>query len=354
MSVLITLLIFVLILGVIVFVHEVGHLVAAKWRGVKVEEFGIGFPPRLFAFKKGETEYSLNLIPLGGFCKMVGEQDADAERGLQSKGYGSRILVFAAGSMMNLLLPFLLIIIAVAIPHQVDVEGVKVYSVLAESPAQVAGLLKDDVLLTANGEELAYTSDFGDALNADLEAPLVLEVERNGEFLPDPITISPENYIEEDGVFKAGVTLVAVRTVMGQESGWRAISTGFTEAGRMYVAFGGWVADLFAGDVSFDVVGPIGVADLTADIIPLGASVVLMWAAMISMTIGIANLLPIPVFDGGHILFVLIEMIRGGKRISLKKRAAAQMVGLVLILSIFVIVGYKDIVRLISGGSLFP
>ena len=95
-------------------------------------------------------------------------------------------------------------------------------------------------------------------------------------------------------------------------------------------------------------------ADLTADIIPLGASMVLMWAAMISMTIGIANLLPIPVFDGGHILFVLIEIIRGGKRVSLKKRAAAQMIGLVIILSIFVVVGYRDIARLISGGSLFP
>ena len=122
----------------------------------------------------------------------------------------------------------------------------------------------------------------------------------------------------------------------------------------MYAAFGGWVADLFTGGATFDVVGPIGVADLTADIIPLGASMVLMWAAMISMTIGIANLLPIPVFDGGHILFVLIEIIRGGKRVSLKKRAAAQMIGLVIILSIFVVVGYRDIARLISGGSLFP
>ena len=179
----------------------------------------------------------------------------------------------------------------------------------------------------------------------------MLEIERGG--VEQPITISA-NYIEEDGVFKAGVTLVAVRTIMGKESGWRAISTGFTEAWRMYAAFGGWVADLFTGGATFDVVGPIGVADLTADIIPLGASMVLMWAAMISMTIGIANLLPIPVFDGGHILFVLIEIIRGGKRVSLKKRAAAQMIGLVIILSIFVVVGYRDIARLISGGSLFP
>ena len=194
MSILITLVIFALILGVIVFVHELGHLVAAKWRGVKVDEFGIGFPPRLFAFKKGETEYSLNLIPLGGFTKMAGEQDVEEERGLQSKGYGSRILVFAAGSIMNLLLPFLLMIIAVAIPHPVDVEGVKVYSVKGGSAAQAAGLLKDDVLLTANGDDLVYTSDFGDALNADPEADLVLEIERGG--VEQPITISA-NYIEE-------------------------------------------------------------------------------------------------------------------------------------------------------------
>jgi regulator of sigma E protease len=362
MTVLITLAIFIAILGAIIFAHELGHLLAAKWRGVKVDEFGIGFPPRLLSFKKGETVYSLNLIPLGGFTKMAGELDADEERGLQSKGYGSRLLIFAAGSIMNLLLPFLLMAIAVAIPHAVDVEGVKIYDVQLGSPAAQAGLHKDDILLTANGEPLAYISDFGKELNVDPGAPLVLGIERawvsccsgwtaSGE--QQEITVNPP-YIIEDEVSKAGVSLVAVTTVMGKESGWQAISTGFTQGGRMYVAFVGWVANLFTGDASIDVVGPIGVADLTAEIIPLGASAVLMWAAMISMTIGIANLLPIPVFDGGHILFVLIEMIRGGKRISLKKRAAMQMVGLVIILSLFVIVGYRDIARLTSGGSLFP
>jgi regulator of sigma E protease len=348
---LITLVVFILILGVIIFVHELGHLVAAKWRGVRVDEFGIGFPPRLLSFKKGETVYSLNLIPLGGFTKMAGEQDADEDRGLQSKGYGSRVLVFAAGSIMNLLLPFVLMVIAVAIPHAVDVEGVKIYEVESDSPAYNAGLLKDDILLEANGQELVYTSDFGDVLNDDPNSPLILSIDRAGE--PQEITVNPP-YIIKDEVSMAGVSLIAVRTIMGSESGWRAITTGFTEAWRMFAAFGGWVGDLFTGGASFDVVGPIGVADLTAEIIPLGASVVLMWAAMISMTIGIANLLPIPVFDGGHILFVLIEIIRGGKRISLKKRAAAQMVGLVMIMALFIVVGYRDIARLISGGSLFP
>jgi len=354
MSVLITLIVFLLILGVIIFVHELGHLLAAKWRGVRVDEFGIGFPPRLFAFKKGETEYSINLIPLGGFTKMAGEQDAEAERGLQSKGYGSRILVFASGSLMNLMLPFLLMIIAFAVPHPVGMEGVKVHSVRDGYAADIAGLQAEDVLLTANGVELVETIDFGDALNEDPEAPLVLEVERGGELLPEPITLDPGNYYEEDGVYKAGVGLVAINLIIGSESGWSAISTGFVETGRMYTAFGGWVADLFTGKARLDIVGPIGVADATAEIIPLGASVVLMWAAMISMTIGIANLLPIPVFDGGHILFVLVEMIRGGKRVSMKWRTAWQMVGLVIIMGIFVTVGYSDIARLISGGSLFP
>ncbi len=354
MSVLITLIVFLLILGVIIFVHELGHLLAAKWRGVRVDEFGIGFPPRLFAFKRGETEYSINLIPLGGFTKMAGEQDAEAERGLQSKGYGSRILVFASGSLMNLILPFLLMIIAFAVPHPVGMEGVKVHSVRDGYAAAAAGLQADDVLLTANGVELVETIDFGEALNEDPDAPLVLTIERNGEPYPDPITLDPNEYYEEDGVHKAGVGLVAINLIMDSESGWNAVSTGFVETGRMYAAFGGWVADLFTGNASLDVVGPIGVADATAEIIPLGASVVLMWAAMISMTIGIANLLPIPVFDGGHILFVLIEMMRGGKRISLKNRAVAQMIGLVIIMAIFVTVGYRDIARLISGGSLFP
>jgi len=353
MSVVIALLIFALILGGIVFIHELGHLLAAKWRGVKVEEFAIGFPPRLFSFKKGETVYSFNLIPLGGFCKMVGEQDADvdAERGLQSKGYGSRILVFAAGSMMNLLLPFLLMTIAFAIPHAVGLEGVKVGSVSADSPAALAGLQADDVLLTANGQELITTADFGEILNDTPDAPLVLGIERDG--VEQEIIVT--DFIEEDGVFKAGVGLTSATVVTESLSGWQAISTGFADTGRMYVSFGGLVADLFTGDADFGgVVGPIGVADATAEIVPYGASVILMWAASISMAIGIANLLPIPVFDGGHILFVLIEMARKGKRMSMKWRMGAQMVGLVLILSLFVIVGYRDIERLISGGSLLP
>jgi len=354
MSVVIALLIFALILGGIVFIHELGHLLAAKWRGVKVEEFAIGFPPRLFSFKKGETVYSFNLIPLGGFCKMVGEQDAeqDAERGLQSKGYGSRILVFAAGSMMNLLLPFLLMTIAFAIPHAVGLEGVKVGSVSADSPAALAGLQADDVLLTANGRELLETADLGEILNDTPDAPLVLGIERDG--VEQEITVNPP-YIVEGELSKAGVVLTSATVITESLSGWQAISTGFADTGRMYVAFGGLVADLFRGDFDFEgVVGPIGVADATAEIVPYGASVVLMWAASISMAIGIANLLPIPVFDGGHILFVLIEMARKGRRMSMKWRMAWQMVGLVIILSLFVFVGYRDIGRLFSGESILP
>jgi regulator of sigma E protease len=254
--------------------------------------------------------------------------------------------------MMNLLLPFLLMTIAFAIPHAVGLEGVKVGSISADSPAALAGLKADDVLLTANGQELITIADFGEILNETPDAPLVLGIERDG--VEQEITVNPP-YIEDGGLSKAGVGLTSATVVTESLSGWQAISTGFADTGRMYVAFGGLVADLFTGDADFGgVVGPIGVADATAEIVPYGASVILMWAASISMAIGIANLLPIPVFDGGHILFVLIEMARKGKRMSMKWRMGAQMVGLVLILSLFVVVGYRDIERLITGGSLLP
>ncbi|MBT3363130.1 MAG: site-2 protease family protein [Chloroflexi bacterium] len=349
MTVIITLLIFVVILGVIVFVHELGHLLMAKWRGVKVDEFGIGFPPRLFSFKMGETRYSLNLIPLGGFCKMAGEQDVEEERGLQSKGYGSRLLVFAAGSIMNLLLPFLLAIIAVSVPHPVDVEGVKIFSVLDDSAAATAGLQADDILITANGQELIVTDDFSRILNATPDAPLVLEIERDDA--PQTITINPP-YAVEDEVSKAGVSITVTNYVMGSVSGWQAIPTGFSEAGRMYAGFGQWIKGLVTGQEKIELHGPIGIAQGTGEIRQYGTYYVLMWAAMISMSIGIMNLLPMPVFDGGHILFVLIEMARRGKRVSLKNRMKAQMVGLVLILTLFFVVGYQDILRLISGESM--
>lgn len=344
-----SLLIFIGILFLVILVHELGHFVTAKLRGVKVHEFGIGFPPRLFAFKRGETEYSLNIIPLGGFVRMAGELDPDEDgRGLTDKGYGTRLLVLAAGSIMNLLLPIALLITAFAIPMQLG-EGVEISDVVEPSPAAIAGVQDGDLILEANGVTITTFDDLNQVIaKANPNLPVVLQLEREG--LPVEKTVNPP-YLD-DG--KIGVMLTWAGSVTKTYSPWQAISLGFTEMGRIYAGLGEFFVDLVTGQASLDVRGPVGIADATAEVIRYGASAVLVWAALISISIGIINLMPLPVFDGGHILFLFIEWIRRGKRISLRKRTYIQIVSWLLVMGLFIAVTYTDILRVISGESIFP
>ena len=159
MSVVITILIFLAVLAVIILAHELGHFIAAKAFRVKVEEFGIFFPPRLIKIRRGETLYSLNAIPLGGFTKMAGEEDPEVERSLASKSVGVRIIVLSAGSIMNALLPLLLFSIAFMVPHDVVNEPTVVTIVSPDSPADSAGIEPGDTILSINGKTV---NNFGE------------------------------------------------------------------------------------------------------------------------------------------------------------------------------------------------
>ena len=147
MSLIITILIFLGMLAVLILAHELGHFATAKAFGIKVEEFGLGFPPRLFGIKRGETLYSFNAIPLGGFTKMAGEEDPNIERSLASKSVGTRVLVLSAGSIMNLLLPLLLFAVAFMVPHDVLTGDVVVADVAPQSPAAAVSALEVKVII---------------------------------------------------------------------------------------------------------------------------------------------------------------------------------------------------------------
>src|SRR3972149_9223030 len=172
---LLTVLAFIFILGLLIFVHEGGHFLAAKIAGVKVEEFAFGFPPRLFSVKRGETAYSLNLIPLGGYVKMLGEEDPSQPRSLASKGALTRLMVLGAGAFMNALLPIILFSVAFMIPRQVAVGDIHIEEVAPNSPAAVAGIKPGDTLLSINGQtvdnpgDLPYNPQFNLARETTLE-----------------------------------------------------------------------------------------------------------------------------------------------------------------------------------------
>jgi regulator of sigma E protease len=159
MSVLIGIISFIIILVILVVVHELGHFITAKARGVQVMEFGIGFPPRIWGIKRGETIYSINALPLGGFVKLAGEEDPSIASSLASKGYGTRILVLSAGSLMNLILPFLLLSIAFMIPHTVQTAPVQITQVLTGSQAERAGIKAGDIIVSVNDNKINTPSD---------------------------------------------------------------------------------------------------------------------------------------------------------------------------------------------------
>ena len=161
MAVLITIVAFLVVLGLLIIAHEFGHFITARAFNVKVEEFGIGLPSkRLLSFKRGETVYSINALPLGGFVKMAGEEDPKVKGSLASKRVGPRILVLCAGSLMNIILPFVLMAVAFMIPHDISVGQVVVEDIYPNSPAALAGIMPGDTILQANGDSIRNTNDW--------------------------------------------------------------------------------------------------------------------------------------------------------------------------------------------------
>ncbi len=176
---LIAIVVFLIMLLVIILAHELGHFITAKASGVKVEEFGIGFPPRIIGVKRGETVYSLNVIPLGGFTKMAGEEDPSVARSLASKSKRVRIVVLSAGSIMNLLLPLVFFSVAFMVPHGNIMEPVKVKAVAEGSPAARAGVLPGDTIIGIDGHSIESSSDLHRYIQLDLGNEVTLVVRRN-------------------------------------------------------------------------------------------------------------------------------------------------------------------------------
>ena len=182
---------FIGILVVLVFAHEFGHFITAKLARVKVDEFGIGFPPRLFSFKRGETTYSLNAILLGGFTKMVGEEDPTLPGSLASKSIPIRFLVLSAGSLMNILLPILLFSISFMIPHDMVLEKVQVQQVASGSPAQIAGIEPGDTILAINNRTIKNRGDVGYLIQLNLGSEVNILLQR-GELGKQELSMKPE------------------------------------------------------------------------------------------------------------------------------------------------------------------
>ena len=351
MSVFISILIFLAILIVAIVVHELGHFITAKRCKVKVEELGLGLPPRIprLSFKRGETIYSLNFLPLGGFCRMAGEEDPDVPGSLAGKSLKVRFLVLSAGSLFMLLLPVLLLPLAYMIPMERPVEdgGVQVISVAQDSPAELAGIESGDIIREIDGEEVKTLDEVHQAVDPKLGEEVNLLLLRDDTQLEKTL-IPREEYPKDEGAM--GIQMGYIMETSYYPP-WEAIPKGLGEYGQLLVAAKDAFASLIAGEVPLQdaVAGPIGIAQMTGEVAELGAEPLIRLAALISVSLAIVNLLPIPGLDGGRIVFVAIEGIRRGKRISAKKENLIHLIGFGVLIMLIVLVSYNDVMRLISG-----
>ncbi len=353
-DIVVTIIVFLLILGLLIFVHELGHYVSARLAGVKVEEFGMGYPPRLFAVRRGETEYSINAVPLGGFCKLLGEEDPSEPRSLASKGPGTRLIVLGSGSLMNVLLPILLLTIAFMIPRAVVVGDVVVEDVAQNSPAAAAGIMPGDTIVSINSRAVANIGDIVYDTHLSLGEDTTLEL-RDPAGGTRAVTLLPR-WDPPEGEGAMGVSLVVenAETVSESYPFWEAIPKSVSTLGETFELLRNEVRSWFAKGTVPQVGGPVAIFQLTGVASEAGPSYLLQFAAFLSLNLAIINLLPLPALDGGRIVFVLLEVARRGRRVSARTEGLVHLVGFVMLISLMVVIAYVDILRVIRGESLVP
>jgi regulator of sigma E protease len=342
------------VLSVIIIIHELGHYISAKSTGVKVEEFGLGYPPRLLSFKRGETRYSLNAIPFGGFTKMVGEEDPSEPRSLASKSIGVRLLVLSAGSLMNVLLPLILLSVSFMVPHNVVMGEVVIEEVSPGSPAAMAGLDAGDTIVSINGKPVHSSSGVSRYVYLNLGKQIDVVISQGGSLTREVQLIPRWKPPEGEGAI--GILASTTNPIVVSQSYpfWKAIPMGVTEFSDTFVLYKNGIISMIIGSAPADVIGPVGIVQFTGELARTGVSPVLEFAAIISLILAIVNMFPLPALDGGRIVFVLVEWVRRGKRISPRTEGLVHAIGFFLLIGVMVVVTYQDIIRIISGESLIP
>ena len=343
---------FLFVISLLILVHELGHLFSAKAVGVKVEEFGLGYPPRLLAIKVGETEYSLNLLLLGGFVRLAGQEDPNQPGGLAGKSIWARLLVLSSGSIMNALLPIVLFSISFMVPKDVIIQQVQVQAVAPGSPAERAGIHAGDIVLKINDRLIQNAGDhsYNIQLNMGSEITMVL---KTGRYSQEVVRLIPR-WNPPPGESVTGIVLGVANSYTVRQSypffdavrlGWRTSTDALRLVKNEVI---GWIVRRMAPSVS----GPIGIAQATGEVAQIGFGALMQFAALLSMNLAVVNILPIPMLDGGRIFFVVLEWIRRGKRVSPQREGLVHLIGLVLLMGFVIVISYYDILRIINGESI--
>ncbi|MDR3592796.1 MAG: RIP metalloprotease RseP [Negativicutes bacterium] len=332
----------IFVIGLLVFFHELGHFITAKAVGMKVHEFALGFGPKLLSKQGGETLYSLRVIPLGGFNKIAG-MDPDEEQdqfSFNAKPIWARMLVIVAGPLMNFFLPILLFVIiflgaGIDTPSDAAVIG----TVLQDRPAARVGLAAGDRVLSVNDIQIDSWRQFVSIIQVSAGKQLVLAYDRDNQ--KGSVTITPEF----DPKANRGIIGVVPLIVNYRPGPLEAVSLACQQVYAIGTSMLSGIGQMITGRAPADVAGPIGVAQMAGQVAQMGILPLLQFSAFLSINLGLINLLPVPVLDGGHIVTLAVEAVRR-KPLSPQKMQYIQMIGFTLLMLLLLLATFKDITRL--------
>ncbi len=341
------------ILLFLVLFHEFGHFLTAKLFKIKVLEFGVGFPPKIWGKQFGETEYTVNALPLGGFVRLLGEEDPSDPRSLAARPAWQRLIVLGAGAFMNLMLPVLLFSAYYMIPQDQPFARPVISQVVPNSPAEQAGLKVGDQIVAINGEIIHNPSELSYLIKLNIGNDVTVRVRRAGDGKDIPVyaRVGPPA-----GEGPMGVTISASQTATYTERfpPWEALQKGWTSTWQSLTLARNEIRTWFAGRAAPQFSGPVGIAQATGEVVDQGGWVTLLsFAALLSINLAILNILPLPMLDGGRMFFVVIEIIRRGKRISPQREGMVHLIGFVAMLGLVVLLSFFDVQRIISGEQFF-
>ncbi|MGA3292249.1 MAG: M50 family metallopeptidase [Candidatus Microgenomates bacterium] len=358
-----SIIVFLLVLSLLILVHELGHFIVAKKSGIMVEEFGLGLPPRIWGKKIGETIYSINWLPFGGFNKLYGEQSeegvTDPARSFLHKNKRTRALVVIAGVIMN----FLLAIVAFAIVYSFsgiprDTGKLQVVDVSAGSPAETAGIIDGDIITKVGNNAITSSDDFISKTAALKGKVTTFEIQRtvDGKESTLKINLTPrENPPTGEGPIGVTITTMEIYYPPIWERPFYGVYYGFKDAiywgETIVLGLWGLAVQIFNGQTPQGVSGPVGIFAVTTEAQRAGILTLINFIGILSVNLAVLNIVPFPALDGGRLLFIGIEAVTK-KRISTKVEATINNIGMLILLALLLVITFGDVRRLITFGGI--
>ncbi|OHB16975.1 MAG: RIP metalloprotease RseP [Parcubacteria group bacterium RIFCSPLOWO2_01_FULL_40_65] len=354
-----TTIIFIIVLGILVLVHEFGHFYVAKKAGMKVEEFGFGFPPRIFGIKRGETIYSINWIPFGGFVKIYGEngENENDPRSFASKSAGSKAKVIVAGVIMNFLLAVIFLSFANTFGLRIgliddatiarDIK-IQVIQVSSDSPAEAAGLKTfDEIIKIKKGNDAVSPMQVEEVQNFIKKyggEEITMTIKRNGGEIDLKLT-PRQNPPAGQGAIGINLAKTGIVFFPWYEAIWRGIRDTVIMTANITIALGLFFKNIFIdSSLNGDVSGPIGIAVITGQAASLGFNYLLQFVALLSINLAVLNIMPFPALDGGRLLFIGIEKLKGSP-VPKKIEGFVNAAGFVFLIALMIWITVKDVSR---------